>query len=146
MEYGSGFDYEKYIWQIQFHPVHSFPGKYSYNTTIDYLKRVLIIRRTNADTKRTKTKEIKLMDNSRFEELLRLSEISKIREFERKSDDELRNLDMGYRDGWKLHYCYFTHDDPPMTEGVLGTVYKGNPIEGIDKWIHQYATYDEVGF
>lgn len=33
-----------------------------------------------------------------------------------------------------------------MLEGTLGTIYKGNPIEGIAKWVHQYASFDEVGF
>ena len=142
----NGFDYKKYIWQIQFQPAHIIQGKYDYDTTIDYLNKVIIIRRTNTDTMRIKTKEIRLTDNSRFEDLLQLSEISRIREFENKSDDELSKLDIGYRDGWKLRYAYFIHDDQTKIEGTLGSIYKGNPIEGIAKWIHQYASFDEVGF
>ncbi len=140
------FDYEKYIWQIQFQPIHIIPEKYSYNTTIDYLNRVLTIRRTNVDANRTRTKTIKLTDKDNFEKLLSLSEISKIREFENKSADELRKLDRGYRDGWSLHYYYYTHEAPSVEEGILGNIYQGNPIEGIDEWIHQYVTNDEVGF
>ncbi len=133
------FDYEKYIWKIQFQPAHIFTEKYSFITIIDYVNRALVIRRTNEDTKRTKTKEIKLSDKKCYEELLHLSEISKIKEFENKSADELRKLDSGYRDEWHLHYCYYTHGDPSEIEGELSTIYKGNPIEGIIEWIRHYA-------
>ena len=138
------FDYEKYIWKIQFQPACISTEKYSFITIIDYVNRVLLIRRTNENTKRTKTKEIKLSDKKCYEELLHLSEISKIKEFENKSADELRKLDSGYRDGWSLCYCYYTHGDPSEIEGELSTIYKGNPIEGIIGWIYRYVPNAEV--
>ena len=63
--------------------------------------------------------------------------IPKIREFEEMSDEELKRIDRGYRDGWRLKYSYFTKDEPARKDGSLRHVYAWNPLEQIVDWIQR---------
>ena len=130
------FNFEKYIWQIQFYP--SFIGyrDCTYNITLDYLNRLLFIRITDNNTQ-TMKERIYDIDDESFEELLSYSEISKIQAFENKSEVELNELETGYRDCWMLKYHYFTHDKLPRADRSLIRIYTGNPIEDIAKWIRR---------
>ena len=136
------YDYSKYICMLMLTPEGSVPDLTdskgnSYSVTVDYVNRLVISRKTNINTGRTNTKEYKIdMENSAY--LLEHSEINKIRAFERKSKEELFTLDRGYRDGWYIHYAYFTKEKSPITEGTLGTIYAGNPLEMIIDWIYKF--------
>ena len=129
------FDYEKYIWQIQFRPWYKIPGEFTYNTTIDYIGRMVTIRKTITNTYMVNDQIYDFEDDECFDELLSYSEIKKLHEFEKLSEKELKNKDRGSRDGWQLKYSYFTHDDPPRVDGVLSTIYDDSPFEKIVEWI-----------
>lgn len=136
------FDYKKYIWQIQFEPMTVIPSsKYIYHTTIDYINRIVIQSRTNTLSLKTKDK-VRKISNRQYQELLDYSTIESIKAFNAKSEKELLTLDCGYRDGWYLPYSYFTKEDPSRIDGLLGTIYKGNPIEDIAKWISKEFPLD----
>ena len=109
------FDYDKYIWKIHFRPWFIIPGEYTYKTTVDFVERLLTIRKTITNTHMVNDQIYDLDDDS-FSELLSFAEISKIREFENKTEEELKKLDRGYRDGWRLQYSYFTKDIPNKTD------------------------------
>lgn len=129
------FDFDKYIWQIQFQPRKIFPSKEpSCHTTIDLLNRVLIVRKTDSIT-HIVSEQIYEISDADYEQLLPHTEIEKIQSFERKSAEELKWSDWGYRDGWWLDYSYFTHEVPPRIDGTLGRIYKENPLEEIVNWI-----------
>lgn len=140
------FSYEKYIWQIQFQPWYIFPKEYTYNLTIEYLNRTIAIRRTPSNAQTVKEKIYEIDNDESYEELLSYSEISQIRKYENTPEDELRQFDWGYRDGWRLKFLYFTKDDPPRTDGTLGTIYKGNPLEEILGWVRKNIAESDVEF
>lgn len=131
------FDYEKYIWQIQFRPWYIIPGEFTYNTTIDYVGRMVTIRKTITNTHMVNEQIYDFENNESFNELLSYSEIAKIHEFEDLNEEDLKKRDRGYRDGWRLKYSYFTHEDPPRTDGSLGSIYKDSPFEKIIDWIYR---------
>ena len=135
------FDYEKYIWQIQFVPSYIWHEKYAYNTTIDFVKRLLIVRKTLKNENTTSKKIYSIDNDESYEKLLELSRISDIQEFESKTEDEQRAYYKGYRDGWLLYYSYFTNGKPPRTDGILSELYKGNPLEEIIDWVRK--NYDD---
>ena len=140
------FDYQKYIWQIQFEPMTILSSrKYTYNTTIDYITRTVIQRRTNTLSRKTKEK-IRHISEKQYKELIEFSSIEKIRDFEHKSKNELHTVGCGYRDGWSLAYSYFTKEDPPRIDGRLSTIYRGNPIEEIAMWISKEFPFDGFGY
>ena len=131
------FDYEKYIWQIQFRPWYIVPREHTYKTIIDCVKRTVTVRRTITNTYMVNERIYDFEDDENFEELLSYSEIAKIHEFESLSDDELRGKVCGYRDGWGLKYSYFTHEVPPRIDGFLGWVYWDSPFEKITEWLRR---------
>lgn len=131
------FDFEKYIWQIQFRPWYIIPGEYTYNTTIDYIGRMVTIRKTITNTHMVNEQIFDFEDDKSFDELLSYSEIAKLHEFEKLSEEELKSRDRGYRDGWRLRYSYFTHEVPPRIDGSLGTIYDDSPFEKIVDWLRE---------
>lgn len=135
-DFDEKYDYEKYIWQIQFRPWYIVPEDYTYNTTIDYINRLLTIRKTIRNTHMV-NEQIYEIDDEDYKELLTFSEIEKMQKFENVPEEELRKRDRGYRDGWRLKYSYFTHGVPPRTDGSLGQLYEGNPLEDIVEWIRK---------
>ena len=138
------FDFEKYIWQIQFHPRSAFPNlivsKVSETVTIDYLNRQVIFKKTFTDTQMTQ-KEAVNIDGESFRELLQFSEIAKLREFEETPEKELHCY--SYRDNWILEYYYFTVEEPHRTDGCLSGIYENSPFEEIVNWIIRH--YPEHG-
>ena len=131
------YDYEKYIWQIQFRPWYIIPGEFTYNTTIDYVGRMVTIRKTITNTHMVNEQIYDFEDDDSFDELLFYSEIEKLHGFEELSEAEMKSRDRGYREGWRLKYSYFTHEDPPRVDGSLGAIYDDSPFEKIVEWIRK---------
>lgn len=139
------FDHKKYIWQIQFCPWYTDSVEYTYNTTIDYIGRTVTVRKTIINTQMVKEQFYDLKDSDAFDELLSYSEIALLRDFEQLSEEDLKKRDRGYRDGWRLKYSYFTHDDPPRIDGSLGTIYEDSPFEKIVEWIRRNLPDADIG-
>ncbi len=119
-----------YIWQIQFQWYGMFSRMPYENITIDYLNRKVLVR--NTDIEQKVTKEITYdIEDAEFNELLKVSEISKLREFEEKTEEE--KSECGFRDEGYVVYSYFTNDDPHRTDGTLKIIYKDSPFEEILK-------------
>ena len=131
------FDFEKYIWRIEFRPWYIIPGELTYNTTIDYVARMVTIRTMTTNTHMVNEQTYNFEDDESFDELLSYSEIKKLHEYEALSEETLKRLDRGYRDGWRLKYSYFTHEVSPRVDGSLGIIYENSPFEKIIKWIRK---------
>lgn len=130
------YDFEKYIWQIQFQHHGLFSLLPDGNITINYLKRVVIVKDIDNREKVVNVRTYEIED-VQFEQLLELSMISKLREFEGKSKDELMDLECGFRDeGCFMIYSYFTHGEPPRTDGALRVFYSGSPFEAILRLVY----------
>ena len=136
------FDFEKYIWQIQFRPRFMFPENRSFCATVDYLNRRLIFSESNTDSHSTDEVIFSIDDDKRFAELLSYSEISKIRQFEAIPGKELWKQAYAYRDGWRMEYYYFMRGVPPRVDGRLGPICKENPLEEILQWIRRNVPQD----
>lgn len=121
------FDYEKYIWQIQFRPWYVIPEKCTHSAAIDYLNRCLIVRKTMTNTGMVNEKVYDI-DSEIFHELLSYSEISKINAFENQTENDLNDHSRGYRDGWRVKYSYFTKGALPRTDGSFGIYDRENPL------------------
>lgn len=138
------FDFDKYIWQIQFQPWNILPSiEPSSHLTIDLLNKVLIVRKTDANTYMV-SEQIYEISDADYEQLLPHTEIEKIKSFEGKPADELKRSDRGYRDGWWLNYSYFTREVPPRIDGTLGRIYRDNPLEEIVNWILRIFPEEEL--
>ena len=130
----NGFDFDKYIWQIQFHTYDVLSSTYISSKIIDYLNKIAIVKDVNILTGEVEEATYTIRKD-RFKGLLELSEIKKIIEFEAKSPKELESLNNGYRDGCKLEYTYFVQKGSLIHSGDLHYVYDENPIEEILKWV-----------
>lgn len=136
------YDYKKYIWQIQFIPRHIL-SKSTDSITIDFVNRHVIVRKTDSDTIITKIQTYEINEKD-FETIIPFIEINAIKSYGEKEADE-RGTVVGYRDGWRLEYSYFTQEVPPRGDGILGWIDKDNPIEKIVEWLKKtYSGIEQI--
>lgn len=131
------YDYNKYIWQIQFRARHAIESMYrrKYNTIIDPVNRMVILHETDTLFHETNTQYFEITDEA-FAELLPLLSIQLNREFELLPEEVL--IDQGYRDGWSLRYTYFTKENPPKRDGALMDYLQDDPLEEVVNWLHKH--------
>lgn len=127
-------NYDNSIWQIQFCMYPYLSRECKYNMTLDLENKLLVTRKTLRSKRIVYEKIYEIADNE-LKALHNLVDLEKIKSFEAKEFEELKDLELGYRDGWRLEYSYFTNGRPPRIDGILGAIYKDNPMEDIVKWI-----------
>ena len=140
-----GFDQRKHPYQLQLRIASGFDMNGLQNrssSSINFLKGIITKYNTDEDQISTTIKEYIASDDE-LKELYSFFTYDAIEKFEKMSESEKSQYDIGYYDNANLLYIMIGGDGR-VTDGHRHGIYSNDPIDMALEWIHKMLPFESL--